>query len=223
MDLPGHGRTELHQNKYEILDFVHFIREFMDTLKIERAHLIGHSLGGAIAARFALTYPEKVEKLILVSSAGLGRELGFGLRLMTINGLGEMITRPKFNNMKNSLKLLVYDKKVITNEIVEMMCETSYLPGTQSSYLKILRRNATILGQRKSQYEPILQGLSQFKNSVLLIWGRQDGFVPIWHAYRAAKILQNSQIIIFENCGHLPMYEHTTNFNSAVADFLKVE
>ncbi len=93
VDLPGHGKTDKPQSiSYTIESLSRFIKDFMTALGIEKAHIVGHSLGGAIGTRLVLTQAAAVDRLVLVSSAGLGREIAAMLRIISIPILGELLT-----------------------------------------------------------------------------------------------------------------------------------
>lgn len=221
VDLPGHGKTEKPLNiAYTIENLSQFIKDFMTALDIEKAHIVGHSLGGAISTRLALTQAAAVDRLVLVGSAGLGKEVTMVLRIMSVPVIGEMLTRPSLSGSANTAKMLVYDPAVVTNELIELAYQMSLLPNMQKSFLKVLRANGNLFGQSKSMYVPNTQGLSSITKPVLVVWGQQDQVVPVAHAEIAAKYLPNVSVQIFDNCGHFPMLEHTIDFNKLLLNFL---
>ena len=221
VDLLGHGRTDKPLNaSYKIADLAQFVKDFMITLGIEHAHIIGHSLGGAISTRLTLLYPNLVDKLILVSTAGLGRNVTIMLRIATIPILGEKLTRPSRSGAANSAKMFVHDPDVITDELIELDYQMSSLPGAQQSLLRVLRANGNLFGQDKSMYKPNILGLPSITKPVLVIWGRQDKIISVEHADVAAKNLPDAKVRIFDNCGHFPMLEHTQTFNELLLEFL---
>ena len=95
LDLVGFGRSDKPEADYCLPFFARFVRDFMDCQGIERATLVGNSLGGSIALQFAIDFPSRVEKLVLVDSAGLGKDVTIFLRLVTLPLLGERLTRPR--------------------------------------------------------------------------------------------------------------------------------
>ena len=193
----------------------------MATLEIEQAHVVGHSLGGAIGTRLALVHPTVVDKLVLVGSAGLGKEAIMALRIMSLPFVGEMLSRPSRSGSANLAKLVVYDPSVMTDELIERSYQMSLLPGMQKSFLRTLRANGNLFGQRKSMVEPNVQGLPSLAKPVLVVWGRQDQVIPVAHAEVAAKGLPDVRVQIFDDCGHLPMLEHTQSFNELLLEFLE--
>jgi pimeloyl-ACP methyl ester carboxylesterase len=221
VDLPGHGKTEKPLNiSYTIDNLSQFIKDFMTALDIEKAHIVGHSLGGAIGTRLALTQAASVDRLVLVGSAGLGKEATMVLRIISVPILGEMLTRPSLSGSANLAKMLVYDPAVMTNELIELAYQMSLLPDMQKSFLRVLRANGNLFGQSKSMYIPNVQGLPSITKPVLVVWGRQDQVVPVAHAEVATKYLPNVRVQLLDNCGHMPMLEHTVDFNKLLLDFL---
>jgi pimeloyl-ACP methyl ester carboxylesterase len=220
VDLLGHGRTDKPLNaSYKIVDLAQFVKDFMTALGIEHAHIIGHSLGGAVSTRLTLLYPNLVDKLNLVSSAGLGRKVTIMLRIATIPILGEKLTRPSRSGAANSAKTTMHNPDFMTDELIELDYQMASLPGAQQSLLRVLRANGNFFGQRKSMYKPIILGLPSITKPVQVIWGRQDQIVPVEHADVAAKNIPDAKVRIFDNCGHFPMLEHTQIFNELLLEF----
>ena len=209
LDLPGHGLTDKPLDfSYKIEDLAIFIRDFMGAVQVDKAHIMGHSLGGAIATRLALKFSNVVEKLVLVGSAGLGRESSTMFSLMGIPILGELITRPSLASSANNAKFLVFDPALMTPDSAALNYRMTSLPNAQKAFLKTLRENSYLLGQDKSMYGPNVGGLGKIAKPVLVIWGREDKLVPVSHAEVAAQGLPDVCVQILEKCGHLPMIEH---------------
>jgi pimeloyl-ACP methyl ester carboxylesterase len=221
LDLPGHGRTDKPLNiPYKIAGLTQFVQDFMATLQIERAHVVGHSLGGAIGTRLALMFPTAVDKLVLVAAGGLGKEGAAFLRLATLPILGEILTRPSRSGSAQFAKFVLYDPALMTAEDIELDYHMTSQPGAQQSFLRTLRANANLLGQHPSMYGPNLRGLASITKPVLVVWGRQDQVIPVAHAEVAARGFPNVQVRIFDHCGHLPMLDHTLAFNELLLGFL---
>lgn len=221
VDLPGHGHSDMQFNKSsEIKNLALFIKEFMSTLGIENAHLIGHSLGGAVGTWFALSYPEMAGKLVLVASGGFGRELSGLLRITSVPIVGELLSRPSRKGIADFAKFLVHDPAVMTPDLLERDYQMAARPGAQKSFLKTLRDNASPFGQRKKIIQHIVGGIPSVRNPVLVIWGRNDQIMPVAHANAAVQGFPNAQAHIFEDCGHIPMLEHSHSFNQILLKFL---
>ena len=221
LDLPGHGHTDKPlSGSYRLLDIAGFVHDFLVALDIRPVHVIGHSLGGGIALQLILQFPEAVDKLVLVCSAGLGKEATLVLRIASVPWLGEILTRPSLNGTKRLLKEFVNDRALLTDDFVELNYRMAALPGAQQAVLKTLRSAGNLFGQYNETYRPIVENLELIKCPVLIIWGRQDRVLPITHGQAAEKVLPNARLKILEGCGHLPMLEHTQLFNDTILDFL---
>jgi 4,5:9,10-diseco-3-hydroxy-5,9,17-trioxoandrosta-1(10),2-diene-4-oate hydrolase len=220
VDLPGFGQSDrLRDGAYNLQTYVQFISEFLEALGLERAHIVGHSLGGCISLQFTFTYPEMVDRLVLVSSGGLGREMTPLLRLACLPVLGEILTGPSRMGSRLFLEAIVNDKALIGDEDVQIDYELSKLPGMQQALLMTLRTLGSVFGQKPSFYEPILEKLATITQPTLVIWGRQDSIVPVSHADVARRI-PNSQVQILERCSHYPQFEHPQEFNQLLQEFL---
>lgn len=222
LDILGHGRTDKPADaSYGTADLARFVRDFMEALGIERAHVVGHSLGGAIATRLALMYPSAVEKLVLVASAGFGKEVCMELRLCTIRAVGEALTRPGRSASEQTLKMCVYDQTLVTDESIDFDLGMASLPGAQQSFLKTLRGCGGFLtGQSKTMRGPNLDGLGSIDAPVLVVWGRQDKVIPVEHAEVIAAAGKDVRVEVFDGCGHTPMLEQPEAFNELLLEFL---
>ncbi|MCP4599588.1 MAG: alpha/beta fold hydrolase [Proteobacteria bacterium] len=221
LDLPGHGLTDKPLDASYTLEFLaEFVRDFMETLGIERAHIIGHSLGGAVSAQFAIRQPEMVETLTWVSSAGLGKEADIGTRVLTIPMLGEIMMRPNRSGIETFLKNLIYDQSLVDDEMIELNFNMSSQPSAQTTLFKTLRAMSNLSGQKKSVYNFIINGLTTFSKPLFILWGRDDPVVPVSHGKALAQRKPNARLKIFENCKHLPMLEHTQEFNETLVDWI---
>jgi pimeloyl-ACP methyl ester carboxylesterase len=216
-DMVGAGRSDKLDADYTFDFMAHFTRDFMKALDIPKASLIGTSAGGGVALTFALNFPELVDRLILVGSAGLGKEINFLLRITTLPGLGRLFSAPSKSGLAMLCKQAVYDSKLITDEIVEEFYQMATLPGAAEATLNVGRSNFNIWGQF---YQSIAKRLQTIAAPTLIIWGRQDPMVPVTHAQNAAKMIPNAQLEIIEECGHWSSIEHPQKFNQLVLKFL---
>ena len=221
LDLPGHGRSDKPLSaSYRLVDLARFVNDFMGALDINQAHIVGHSLGGGIALQLTLQFPEAVDKLVLVCSAGLGKEATLVLRITAVPLLGELLTRPSLNGTRRLLKEFVKDPAFLTDDFVDLSYRMAALPGAQQAVLKTLRSAGNLFGQYDDTYRPIVDNLGSIQSPVLIIWGRQDRVLPVAHGQAAVTGLPNASLKILEDCGHLPMLEQTRMFNESILSFL---
>jgi 4,5:9,10-diseco-3-hydroxy-5,9,17-trioxoandrosta-1(10),2-diene-4-oate hydrolase len=216
-DMVGAGRSDKPDAEYTFDFMAQFTRDFMAALNIPHASLIGTSAGGGVALTFALKFPELLDKLIVVGSAGLGKEVSLLLRLPTLPILGKLLSSPSRSGLAMLCKRAVYDSKLITDKIVEEFYQMAMVSGATEAMLNVGRSNFNIWGQF---YQPIVEKLNTITAPTLIIWGRQDPMVPVSHAQNAAKTIPNARLEIIEECGHWSPIEHPQKFNQLVLEFL---
>ena len=220
LDLVGSGHTDKPSVRYSLPYLAQFVNDFMEAQGIDRANLIGNSLGGFVALQFAIQFPHRLEKLVLVSSAGLGQEVYLPFRLCSLPLVGEWLTRPSRKSTAQLLTDCVHDPALVTDEWIERGYQLSTLPGAQASFLAILRAGCTLRGIREDTRRPIADNMASITAPTLIIWGQQDRILPVGHAYVAHQGIPNAQLHIFESCGHVPQMECAQEFNSLVLKFL---
>lgn len=221
-DLPGFGRTE----KPEWMDYSpgaysRFLLDFMTALGIGRAALVGHSLGGGVALRAILDDPGRVDRLILLNSAGIGREVSLPLRIASLPFFDRIFFKPPLPVFTRFLHRLVFDPVVITGEFARLYYERFFQPASVRAFTSILRTIATIRGVRPGILEPIHAGLGTITAPTLILWGRQDRILPVSQALDAAGRIAGARLHVFERCGHMPNVEYPEEFNRIVLDFLQ--
>jgi len=221
MDLLGFGRSDKPRIEYSLHYAAQFIADFMDAQGIERASLVGNSMGGLISLQFAIEFPERLDKLVLVDNAGFGRELIWIFRLMTLPVLGEVLYGPNERGMRTLQRMLFYDKRFVTDEWVEQNLEMARLPGARDFFLSVLRYGVNLRGLRPEILEPLLAQIPGIEAPTLIMWGAQDRFIPVAHAHIGHKMIAGSRLHIFDRCGHVPQIERAEEFNRLVVDFLK--
>jgi 4,5:9,10-diseco-3-hydroxy-5,9,17-trioxoandrosta-1(10),2-diene-4-oate hydrolase len=220
MDLVGFGRSDKTPLVKNIYTLVQFISDFMDTMKIKKASMVGNSLGGGLVLLFALQFPEKVEKLVLVDNAGMGRDVIIDFRVCSLPFLGEVLIRPSLKGTENLWKKIVYDPVLVTSELVKMCYELGSLPGATKSLLSVLRAGINLCGQRSKLTKPLLKDLGKIVAPTLVFWGKQDRIIPVSHAQITTSKIRGAKLHIFDRCGHMPMFERPDEFNKIVLNFL---
>ncbi|PIG90735.1 alpha/beta fold hydrolase [Gloeocapsopsis sp. IPPAS B-1203] len=219
-DMVGSGLSDKPIATYSLEYQVQFLRNFINTLKLQRAVFIGHSVGASLALKLALESPEQVEKLVLVSCFGLGREISIASRLLAAFPLIIHLSQPSPKNVRLILRQNVYDIKLVPSKWVEMRSEAFKLPGRKQAFVSFLRSNVNLLGVQQSVFRPIVSQLANISAPTLIIWGKQDAIVPVAHAHLAAKQISNAYLHVFDQCGHWAQFEHPHKFNQLVVEFL---
>jgi pimeloyl-ACP methyl ester carboxylesterase len=226
LDLLGHGRTDKPLSRsYDLAHLARFVIDFMDSLGIEGADLIGHSLGGAVALVIAETCPERVHRLVLADSAGLARDLGIVLRLVSVPGVGEVLTRivlqGDFPKQLKRQRAIWPDPQVVPEEMIRLRYEATRWEDIGKTYFKTLRASINFRGMRTTALQPIVDGLRSLHLPVLVVWGGQDDLVPSRHAQIVRSQVADARVEIFEGAGHDPMVVTPERFNRVTMQFLR--
>ncbi len=208
-DQIGFGKSDKPMLKYRVGTYTDFLDKFLSELKIEKAALIGNSLGGWIAADYALKYPAKVDKIVLADAAGLAPAKGVDYKLVySLN----YSTREEVRSL---VKLVFFNQALFGTEAfveesmkIRVAANDSY---TINSLIESIRRGEDFLDGR----------LNAVKQPTLIIWGKQDGLLPLADGEKFDKEIANSQLIVFDQCGHVPQIEKAVDFNREVLKFLE--
>jgi pimeloyl-ACP methyl ester carboxylesterase len=182
-----------------------FLEKFAVKLGLEKFHLVGHSLGGGIALDYALKMPNRVKKLVLISSLCLGREIAFWVRLLSIPALLKSVGALSLAVL-NGLKWMIMHMLNPAQIIMPLSPASVYVGGSITTF----RQQSLVLENR----------LSEIRVPTLLVWGAKDPIVPVRHAYAAAKVIPDCQIKVFESRGHNVHRDELRQFSDVVNGFL---
>jgi pimeloyl-ACP methyl ester carboxylesterase len=220
IDLPGHGLSDKPAVDYTLPFATEVATGFAQTLGIGRASLVGHSLGGLVAMSLAINFPDAVDRLILVDSAGLTDKVSLLYRLICFPLLGELMVEPTIKaSIRRGMKRAFYNPDLVSEEMVERDYQCMKMPGAKQAMLNIIRYG---IGLRGPSPEVImLDRLHLIKSPTLLIHGAQDKVIPVKYARRAFKLIPNAKLMVIEECGHCPYIEKANEFNEAVIEFLR--
>ncbi|HEX8558123.1 MAG TPA: alpha/beta fold hydrolase [Pyrinomonadaceae bacterium] len=207
-DQVGFGRSDKPFVNYRVATYVDFLDKLLAELKVERASLVGNSMGGWVAAAYALKHPSKVERLVLVDAAGFAPPKEFDLAALA--GLNPS-TR---EDMKRLAGMVFFNPALRSDAAVDMLLAQRLSAGDGYTIQRLV----------ESIYrgEDMLDGrLGAVKQPVLLVWGREDGLTPLGReGERFRRELPQAQMVVFEQCGHVPQVEKAAEFNAAVLKFL---
>lgn len=228
LDMPGCGLSDKPDTDYSLGSQAVAVRFVLDELDLDCVTAVGHSLGGGVAMTLAYHYPERVGRLALVSSGGLGRELHPLFRMATLPWAPEHVMRGAFHRYargpRNAITRLLtsatgdpffFDPQGHRAEMEELL-QTMEEPEAQRAFLSMLRSASSIAGQAVSALDRL--GLASFP--ILIVWGRDDRVFPVSHAHRAAEVVPEAHVVVIENCGHFPQLEATSVFTNELVDWL---
>lgn len=207
LDQVGFGKSDKPFLKYRVATYADFLDKFMSELKIESASLVGNSMGGWVAALMAMKYPNRVNKIVLADAAGIVPP-DFGVSQVY------QLNNSTRDEIRANMKLIFANPLLQNNEaLVDQFMTarvTSNDGGTINSIIESIKRKEDFLNGR----------LGEIKKPTLIIWGKQDGLLPVADAYTFNKGIAGSEILIFDACGHAPQFEKAADFNKAVLEFL---
>lgn len=187
----------------------------MDTLGIEKAHLVGNSMGGLTALTFALEYPQRTDRLVLMGSAGLGQSLIQPSPQEGIKALMKLYKFPTLENLQAMLQIFVYDPSVLTEELVQGRLQAMQASAEHlGNFVKSNELNP------KALFVDLTPRLNEIKSKALVIWGRDDRFVPLDNGLKLVWGLPDADLHVFGRCGHWAQWEHADKFNALTLAFL---
>ncbi len=206
---PGHPQYCVHSASA--------LNDLLDTLEITgRVDLLGNSLGGGAAVRFALDYPDRAGRLVLMGPGGLSVNLFAPDPTEGVKNLGKFSYQPTRENLEAFLRIMVFDQKLITPELVDERFAAASTPESLAA--------AKAMGKSFSSGDFELGMLwreaYKLRQRVLLIWGREDRVNPLDGALVALKMIPRAQLHVFGGCGHWAQLEKFDEFNRLATDFL---
>ncbi len=222
-DLIGHGESAKPRGDYSLGAYASGIRDLMVTLGHESATFVGHSLGGGIVMQMAYQFPERCQRLVLVDSGGLGRELSVLLRAATLP-LSEVVLP-----LLASAKVLDAGRSVgrllgrlgirAGTDLAELGRGHASLedPEARAAFVHTLRTIVDPMGQRVNASDRLYLAENV---PFLLVWGEQDRIIPVEHGLEAHELVPSSRLEIFEQAGHFPHLDEPQRFLDVLLDFI---
>ncbi|MDP9265567.1 MAG: alpha/beta fold hydrolase [Chloroflexota bacterium] len=221
-DLPGFGEsTAIARARYfDPADpsYARFVFALLDALGVARAHVVGHSLGGAIAYIAAVTSPERVASLALVASGGLGTELPLSLRLATLPGALIFARLDRRRYARAVLESCFYDSASIPQTLLEEA--DLYGAGSLPESISVLRAGVSLRGVKRRLRDAWMRQAPRYPGPVLVVWGAADRVLPPANAAAAAPLFPGAEVRMIERAGHLVMVERPGAFAQILLPFL---
>jgi pimeloyl-ACP methyl ester carboxylesterase len=223
-DLLGHGRSEKPRADYTIAGFANGMRDLLSLLGLERVTVVGHSLGGGVAAQFAYQFPERCERLVLVNSGGVGRTVSPLLRLAAVPGAEALMPLLGLPPVRLASRLGAGVLRILDTALgrdaEEMLAVFDALPDTEArrAILRTLRSGIDWRGQVITMVDRayLVAGIP-----TLVVWGRRDAIIPLGHGRLAQAALPGSELEIFDEAGHFPHHTDPDRFARVVHEFIQ--
>jgi pimeloyl-ACP methyl ester carboxylesterase len=221
-DLLGHGRSAKPRGDYSLGAFATVLRDLLRALEIDSATVVGHSMGGGIALQFAYQFPERCERLVLVSSGGLGPEVTALLKAATLPGADLVLSLATSDRMQRFVGSVLdpFSKMGLLRPSVAHI--TQHLaslrdPDARRAFILTARSVLDLHGQRVDARDRLY--LAE-QLPTMIIWGGRDKLIPVEHGTHAHQLLPGSRLEIFDEAGHFPHQEEPERFARILLDFL---
>ncbi|MFY0677335.1 MAG: alpha/beta fold hydrolase [Neptuniibacter sp.] len=216
MDCPGWGKSDPVVCTGSRSDFnAECLKGLMDGLDIQKAHLIGNSMGGHSVVAFALNNPDRIGKLVLMGGGTGGPSQFVAMPTEGIKLLQGLYRDPSIEALKKMMSVFVFDSSNLTEELFKTRLENML------STREHLKNFVKSIDANPKQFPDFGTRLGEISAETLVIWGRDDRFVPMDIGLKLIRGIPNAQLHIFNKCGHWAQYEHADRFNRMVLDFLK--
>ena len=215
INCPGWGKTDTvvcAESRSELNGRV--VKAVIDQLGINKISLLGNSMGGHSAVAFALANPDNVDKLVLMGGGTGGVSSFVPMPTEGIKLIGALYREPTLENLKRMMNVFVNDASDLTEDLMQARL-TNLLarPDHLENFVKSLQAHP-------KQFPDQSARLDEINAETLIVWGRNDRFVPLDTGYRLNAGILNSQLHVFNKCGHWAQWEHAEKFNRLVLDFL---
>jgi pimeloyl-ACP methyl ester carboxylesterase len=222
-DLLGHGLSAKPRGDYSLGAYASGLRDLLVALDVERATVVGHSLGGGVAMQFAYQFPERLDRLVLVDSGGLGGEVALALRAATLPG-SEYVLPVMFSGPVRGVGALtggVLGKLGLkANADVRGLVEGFESLGDASArraFVQTARSVIDPMGQRVDARDRLYLSANV---PTLVVWGGKDRIIPVAHGRGAHEAMPGSRFEVFDNAGHFPFNDDPARFVALLKDFI---
>ncbi len=221
-DLLGHGESAAPRGDYSLGAMASGVRDLLSALGHERVTVVGHSLGGGIAMQFAYQFPERCERLVLVSSGGLGREVHLLLRAAALPGADWVLPLLTSRGMRGAghavAGVLRLGRIAPSGDVAVLARGFASLDsaGSRRAFLHTVRSVIDAGGQRVSAQDRLHLAAVL---PTLIVWGEKDSIIPVEHGRAAHDAMPGSRLEVFPGAGHIPHHADPERFARLLADF----
>jgi pimeloyl-ACP methyl ester carboxylesterase len=218
-DLPGFGTASRPDAAYDGPFFGRLVVALLDALALDKATLVGNSLGASAILHASAIAPHRIIKAVLAAPGGIGRRTNVLMRAAAIPVIGSWVARPTRANNRMTLKLALHDHGHLTPALLDMFNRHASQPGSARAFVRSLQSGVTLVGSRDSKGTRALA--ATFPAPALVLWGQQDRVFPVAYAAEAARLIPDARLTVIDECGHYPQWEQPEAFAAAVEAFAK--
>lgn len=218
VDQPGFGASDkppVVGNYYRFA--ADHVVALLDELGIQKVHLLGNSLGGGTAMRLALTYPDRVGRLVLMGPGGLSLNLFHADPTEGVQRLMDFSANPSREALRAFISTMVVDQKLVTDELVEERFADATAPGAQEAMASM---GMSFWNPETAEDGMLWREAHRLRHHTLLTWGREDRVNPLDGAMAALKLIPKAQLHVFPRCGHWAQIEAADEFREVATSFL---
>src|SRR4051794_40530771 len=222
-DLLGHGRSAKPRGDYSLGAYASGVRDLMAVLGISRATVVGHSLGGGIAMQFAFQFPDRLERLVLVDSGGLGEEVSLALRAATLPGaelVMPLLFSPVTRTVGRGAGAVLGRFGLKANANTRGLLEGLDSLGSKDARRAFVHTARSVIDPRGQRVDARDRLYLSEEVPTMLIWGAKDPIIPLEHGRRAHELMPDSRFEVFADAGHFPFNDDPQRFVEVVSDFI---
>lgn len=221
VDQPGFGQSDKPPVTGNYFRFAaNALAEFLDERGVQKAHLVGNSLGAGTSVRFALEYPARAGRLVLMAPGGLTINVFSPDPTEGIRRLGEFGAPPgpSRDKLEAFLRTMLHDQKLITDELIDERYAVASQPESLAAMASL---GMSFFNPETAEDGMLWREAHRLRHHTLLVWGREDRVNPLDGALIALKLIKNAQLHVFGRCGHWVQVEKRDEFNKLAIDFLE--
>ncbi|HSV41150.1 MAG TPA: alpha/beta fold hydrolase [Nocardioidaceae bacterium] len=223
-DFLGHGQSDKPRADYSLGGYANGMRDLLTILGIDKVTVVGHSFGGGVAMQFAYQFPERTERMVLVASGGLGREVTPMIRAITVPGFHELIGVASLPGARHVVKAVLNGlaatgvPQLRDFDEIALMLDTWRDPATRRAIRHLVRNVVDLQGQIVTMRD---RAYLTEAMPMCVIWGTDDAVLPVKHAAYAGEIAPLATVEVISNAGHFPHKDHPERFVKIINDFVR--
>jgi pimeloyl-ACP methyl ester carboxylesterase len=224
LDMPGFGLSDRFDEPVTLDSLAAGVEETLAALGEDRpVHVLGNSLGGAVAMRMLVREPDRIATMTLVNSAGFGKEVAFALRVLAVPGLGMRLLRRMDRRAAWRVeRSLFVDRALVTDERVDFALRVAARPEHARVFLETAKSLGGFRGTRPAWRSELVSRVAELRKPTLVVWGERDLILPSTHLAAARALLPHAESHLFPGTGHMPQIERADDFAAVVQRFFAV-